>query len=864
MASDQTKKRFRKLAVESLETRRVMASLPFGAEVDDTAEFMLGRVAVTPVFLESDGSIDPNTENWTQSQIQSVLNNIQAGLNWWTDLLRTKSSMHTLEWVIDTKYATTPKSTPYEPISRRSNDSELWVGKFLSDIGFSSSSVLDNNIRSFNHSQREKLGTDWSFTIFVVNSVNDGDQSFAPGGSFSRAFAFAGGLYQVVPSTRPASTFAHETGHLFWARDEYAGGSNYMQRRGYYNAQNTNAVDLNPDPNFQQEASIMSAGGILQSAYDRLITSDATLAQIGWKDSDLDGIFDVFDVPLKLEGTGRFNPATNSYRFVGKASVQTLPNRNSFGLQNDITLNRIGKIEYRVDNGFWTTLSIPNEYVVNLDLDIPLIANPGQIEIRASETRTGMTSNIFRGTVGNIPDTTTQTGIQGFVWSDEDRNGRWDATESGLVGATISIVDSNNQAISMQTIIEPDNYESGQFTNPVSGVRLDVVGEDSLGKLGVFEDSTPSTGTKIFKPFSYSANKYVDAFRGNRQQLRVRFDNPTSFVSIDAISVGDNSDVRLEAYGADGSLMKRFERKGLLNGQKITMEVGTDSSLISSVIARGFDDSFLKFDNVRFGPKTIVKTASDGSYVLPYLPTGTYRMLVQPEGLGYRSTNPLSGVQSVVFTSGSVVAHVDFGVNREASPWQNPRLNEDVNDSGEADPLDVLILVNEINLNQSRPLDNSGLSFPPYYDVNGDRMLSPIDILQLINVINSRASRGNSEGETKSNALASESISKAQSSQSQSPFASFVVDARAQYPTTWIISNTNTRDQRAQIGAEKCGCPACTSCAPVGEYSPSILDIAVTQNKLAKHSSVTLFRQSDEKPTESLVDLDKLLASWDF
>ena len=63
MAKDKTKKRFRKLAVESLETRRVMASLPFGAEADDTAEFMLGRVAVTPVFLESDGSVDAKSDH---------------------------------------------------------------------------------------------------------------------------------------------------------------------------------------------------------------------------------------------------------------------------------------------------------------------------------------------------------------------------------------------------------------------------------------------------------------------------------------------------------------------------------------------------------------------------------------------------------------------------------------------------------------------------------------------------------------------------------------------------------------------------------------------------------------------------------
>ena len=142
--------------------------------------------------------------------------------------------------------------------------------------------------------------------------------------------------------------------------------------------------------------------------------------------------------------------------------------------------------------------------------------------------------------------------------------------------------------------------------------------------------------------------------------------------------------------------------------------------------------------------------------------------------------------------------------------------------------------------------------------MNGDRMLSPIDILQLINYINRRPNIMNGEGETKSNVLAVESTSK-----SQSPFPSFVVDAQAQNPTTWIVSNTNTRDQRTQIGAEKCGCPACTSFAPAGEYSPSIRDIANAQEP-AKYRGVTLFSQVDEKPTESLVDLDKLLASWDF
>src|SRR5690606_34202869 len=155
---------------------------------------------------------------------------------------------------------------------------------------------------------------------------------FNAGGSFSRAFAFAGGLFMVIPSTRPASSFAHETGHMFWARDEYVGGGSYFSRRGYYNTQNVNAAD-NPTTGFEQQPSIMASSSLMDAAFLNHISPDSTLAMIGWQDSDGDGIFDVLDVPLRLTGSGYMDIANSTYHFAGEAVVQTLPNLNSSGLK---------------------------------------------------------------------------------------------------------------------------------------------------------------------------------------------------------------------------------------------------------------------------------------------------------------------------------------------------------------------------------------------------------------------------------------------------------------------------------------------------------------------------------------------------
>ena len=730
----------RRLRLEQLELRQMFAGQPFGAFEEDTAEFMLGRVAVTPIFLESNGQVDPSTENWTSAHIQEVLQKIEVGLQWWVDTLATFHSVHKLEFVIDPTYAETPVATKYEPISRVSNDYSLWVQEFLTGAGYGSS--IQTGIRDFNHDQRVKLDTDWSFSIFVVPSSNDADGQFASGGSFSRAFAFAGGLFEVVPSTRPVTSFTHETGHMFWARDEYAGGGSYFQRRGYYNTPNTNAAD-NPTQGFVQQPSIMASGGLLDTAYANHVSAPTTLAQIGWQDSDSDGIFDVLDVPLKLTGSGYFDSGTNSYKFRGQATVQTLPNLNTDGFKNDITINRIREIEYRLDGGVWQSFSQPNVYNASLDLSIPVSDNATTIEIRARDSQSTVVSNVFNGRLSRA-DATQVPGINGFVWVDTNKNGLRDAGEFGPAGWTVNVLGLNGDVLNLRQKIEPDNYPDGQLASNFSSiVTLSTIGSDSDGRLGVFTDTANSTGTKNFRGFSRAAQSYLSTWTASTRRLQINFSSPTSVVEIDAIGAAASSYGRLEAYNSSGQLLGRYTTAELSSGGFEKMRIARGTTDIAYAIASGHTIGNIGLDNLQFGAETTTVTGVRGQYVFSSLPVGNYRVeVISPTG---SPINPNNGRQNATVVANAATGDVDFGYVLNTSQWQNPTNRHDVNGDSQVSPIDALLIINELNLRGSRTLAGTNFVPPPFIDVNGDSSVSPIDVLLVINYLNVRS--GGGEGE---------------------------------------------------------------------------------------------------------------------
>jgi hypothetical protein len=118
-------------------------------------EYMIGDVAVTVIFPESNGAIDPSTEDWDSSRMSTCISEISAGLTWWENL----EPRANLSFSIYTYH----EPTSYEPITRTSwlGDESLWIDEILAGLGYTSGSYSDR-VRDLNNAQRSHYNTDWA------------------------------------------------------------------------------------------------------------------------------------------------------------------------------------------------------------------------------------------------------------------------------------------------------------------------------------------------------------------------------------------------------------------------------------------------------------------------------------------------------------------------------------------------------------------------------------------------------------------------------------------------------------------------------------------------------------------------------
>jgi hypothetical protein len=309
-----------------------------------TSEFMIGTVAVGIILPESDGSIDPSTEDWSEEERQQVYTEIVAATDWWA----AREPAAQLTFIYDDHYSQ-PVPTGYEPISRPQSDQYLWIGEVMGHLGYDRTTAYFTRVRDYVNDLRDIHGADWAFAFFVVDSSNDADNYFANG---YFAYAYLGGPFSVMTYGNNGygihnmdAVAAHEMGHVFLALDQYNSARIGCDvRAGYLDVENQNSLYGSCASN---ESSIMRGQVWPYLSGD---IDPYARGQVGWWDSDGDGVLDPVDTTTEISLTQEdLSPAGQTITYAG--SVRDVPVVSA--RRPDATINRIIGVEYRLNGGDW-------------------------------------------------------------------------------------------------------------------------------------------------------------------------------------------------------------------------------------------------------------------------------------------------------------------------------------------------------------------------------------------------------------------------------------------------------------------------------------------------------------------------------
>ncbi len=369
-----------------------IAQIPLNAQLKDQSAYALGTFELNVIFVESDGSIDPNQEDWTSDQIVEIQGEIDQAVGFWEGLTDALTPNAQLDIRVNYVADAVPLTTGYEPINRSSTGDSVWINQVMGDLGYQSSSKF-TNVRNFNQDRRIEAGTNWAATMFIVNDLVDEDNRFT--NSFF-AYSHIGGPFMMLTYAndgwRPDrfnQVLSHEMAHLFFGLDEYAAaGARTMQRSGYLNGFNGNAER---DGNGRAIDPPMPDSLMINNTLD---LSEFTLAQVGIVDSDGDSIPDILDtVPLLSGDMLQSDSASGTFVFDGTAVVSPLDNRNTknSGFSNsgaDMTINWILAAEFNHDDLGWQSFAALDgaydDFGETLQLTLAgLRAGQHQIAIRA-------------------------------------------------------------------------------------------------------------------------------------------------------------------------------------------------------------------------------------------------------------------------------------------------------------------------------------------------------------------------------------------------------------------------------------------------------------------------------------------------
>jgi len=460
---------------------------------NDTSTYMLGSVAVGIILPESAGS----DENWEYGipgrQIQ-VVDEIKEGLNWWKDqggILTNLSFQYDVQLGIPTNY---------EPIARSSSSADEgdWINEVMAELGYNNGNHFDK-VYAYVNDLRTRYNTDWAFAIFVVDSFMDLDGAFTDD---YFAYAYLSGPFMVMTYDNASWSIdnmnwvtAHEMGHIFMAGDQYyqpgyGGCISTTKRYGYLGVVNANCEYNNPG----------SAPSIMRDNTDALDVY--ARGQIGWRDSDSDGIPDPMDTTPAVNLSQHSPNPTSETTLLYSGHVTDSPYPHAICdtgdrcYNKDVTIQAIDNVEYRLDNGVWNS-AVSSDGSFDSDVEgfsfNGILPSPGTYPVQVrSSNRVGNVSTTWNDTVMTNERTAAPvgTGIYDDAHPAWVYSGNWTAySGSGPYNNTLHYSTTLTDSATL-------SFQGSQFILTYTGFtnrgQVQVYVDDFLVPVGTIDQYSPS------------------------------------------------------------------------------------------------------------------------------------------------------------------------------------------------------------------------------------------------------------------------------------------------------------------------------------------------------------------------------------
>ena len=279
----------------------------------------------------------------------------------------------------------------------------------------------------------------------------------------------------------------------------------------------------------------------------------------------------------------------------------------------------------------------------------PATANAGTNEDRDSDAVAGAAGVTLDLTMG--PDEiyyhhdigyTTAATIGSVIWSDANNNGKKDATEVGMPGVTVRLLDATGTKEVATTKTAADG--SYLFAGLVPGTYIVEVPQSNFAAGGALHGCSSSTGSPGQAVGAYEGAKTPDPNAGKPGV----FDHGTTLngaVRCKPIAVlGDTLTNQSAGFG--------FFQAGTLSG-KVFVDVNANGRMDAEDSA-----GVAGVKVTAAGPAGVFKATTNaaGNYSFTHLPAGTYTV-TQTQPAGYKTSTP----NLVTATIGTTAATINFG-----------------------------------------------------------------------------------------------------------------------------------------------------------------------------------------------------------